>query len=169
MQIVIPALETTRLRLVPPEANHLQPWNAIYSDPEVMRHVGEPQDIGKTWDMLARVIGHWFLRGFGGWSVQEKETGAIIGRVGLMYPEGNPAVEIGWVFARETWGKGYASEAGRAALDYAFDVVKAPRVIARVYTGNAGSIAVAKKLGMVVDESASKPDDLILHIMNPAA
>ena len=169
VQVTIPTLETPRLALLPPDASHLHAWNAIYSDPEVMRHVGEPHDARKSWDMLARSIGHWYLRGFGVWSVQVKETGAIVGRAGLMYPEGNPALEIGWVFAREAWGKGYASEVARAALDHAFEVIKAPRVIARVHPANAGSVAVAKKLGMTVDDAASTPDDLTLHIMNPLA
>ena len=70
-----------------------------------------------------------------------------IGRIGLLYPEGWPGLEVGWLVARSHWGQGLATEGGRAALDYAFETVGAERVISLIRPDNAASIRVAEKLG----------------------
>jgi RimJ/RimL family protein N-acetyltransferase len=107
--------------------------------------------------MMATQIGHWALRGFGGWSVQVRESGAVIGRLGLMRPEGNPDLEVGWVLGRESWGKGYATEGARAALSFGFGEVRASRIIARIAPGNLASSGVATKLGMHLDVEQTTP------------
>ena len=155
VQLHIPTLTTERLVLVPPDPSHLAAYLAAYGDAEVMAHIAEPMDANKVWDMMARQIGHWAMRGFGGWSVQLRNGGAIIGRLGLMRPGDNPDVEIGWVLGRESWGKGYATEGAHAALSFGFDVLGAKRIVAHILPGNAGSISVATKLGMRLDAARS--------------
>jgi RimJ/RimL family protein N-acetyltransferase len=87
------------------------------------------------------------LRGFGLWAVERKSDGAFIGRVGMNYPEGWPAVEVGWTLGKEYWGSGFATEAARAALTYAFLTQNLDRVISVIQIDNAPSQAVAKRLG----------------------
>ena len=148
MQLPIPTLCTPRLALVPIADAHLDAYASLYGDPVVMAHIGAPLDRAETWKLMARHAGHWVLRGYGGWTVQLRTTGSIVGLTGLQYPEGHTELEIGWVLKPESWGQGYAPEAAGAALAYAFDTVGAKRVVARIAPKNAGSIAVARKLGM---------------------
>lgn len=155
MSLHIPTLRTARLALVGPSEAHFESYVALYGDPVVMQHIGPPMDRGEAWKLLARHAGHWMLRGYGGWLVQLKASGNVVGLVGLQFPEGNPELELGWVFHPQSWGQGYATEAARAALAYAFDAVGAPRVMARIAPANAGSIAVARKLGMRHDAALS--------------
>ncbi len=155
MQLSIPTLYTSRLALIPIADSHLDAYAAIYGSPAVMEHIAQPLDRAGTWKLMERQAGHWILRGYGGWSVQLKETGEIIGLTGIQYPEGNPELEIGWVFQPESWGKGYATEAAATALAYAFDTVGAKRVMACIAPANAGSISVALKLGMRLDATLS--------------
>jgi len=158
MQLHIPTLKTARLALVPPDSSHLANYLAVYGDAEVMSHIGGPMDADQVFEMMARQIGHWALRGFGGWAVQRRDSGSIIGRLGLMRHEGAVDIEIGWVLGRESWGKGYATEGAQVALAFGFDVVGAKQISAHIAPGNAGSIAVATKLGMRLDTARSVPD-----------
>jgi ribosomal-protein-alanine N-acetyltransferase len=85
--------------------------------------------------------------------VTERETGALIGDGGL-HPLGGvgPDVELGYTLARSAWGRGYATELGRALIDYAFTVLRVPRVVAQVEPANAASRNVLAKLGMTERE-----------------
>ena len=69
---------------------------------------------------MALVLGHWQLRGFGLWAVEERATGMLAGRVGCWQPEGWPGLEIGWALRREFWGRGYATEAAQSVMADAF-------------------------------------------------
>ena len=90
-----------------------------------------------------------FGLGLGLWAVEEKETGALLGRIGCFYPEGFPRFEVGYTLVRHAWGKGYASEGAAAALDYARTVLKRAGVTSVIKDGNLRSAAVAKRLGAV--------------------
>jgi len=70
---------------------------------------------------MAMLVGHWSLRGFGSWAVEERVTGNFLGRVGLHFPDGWPDREVNWAFARQYWGKGFAFEAAQATLAHAFN------------------------------------------------
>jgi RimJ/RimL family protein N-acetyltransferase len=96
---------------------------------------------------MAAFLGHWCLRGYGMWALQDKYTGALVGRAGFLNPEGWPGFELGWTLAREYWGRGYATEAARRALAYAFDDLKRDHVISLIRPANAPSIRVAERLG----------------------
>ena len=84
------------------------------------------------------------LRSLGG---RGKATGQLIGRLGFLNPVGWPAFEIGWTLGRQHWGKGFATEGARRALDYAFYELDKPHVISLIHPENKGSIAVAERLG----------------------
>jgi RimJ/RimL family protein N-acetyltransferase len=121
----------------------------MYADPEVMRFLedGYPLDRAAAFRSIAVHIGHWHLRGYGQWALVERATGELVGRAGLWQPEGWPGLEVGWLLDRGSWGRGFATEAGRAAIDYAFGVVGARRVISLIRPGNHPSIRVAERLG----------------------
>jgi len=110
----IPTLETARLRLREWRESDVDPYLELTSDPEAMRHLGggETMDRDLTWRNIALILGHWALRGYGFWAVEEKATGAFAGRVGLWYPEGWPEMEVGWALLRKHWGKGLRRRSG---------------------------------------------------------
>ncbi len=142
-------IETERLilREIDPERD-FENWAKTMADARTVRFTdGKVLDRVLAWRHMAALIGHWTIRGYGFFSVEEKETGEWVGRVGPWYPEGWPAPEIGWTIAPDHWGKGYATEAARAAMEYAFNTLGWNRVIHVILVGNGRSIAVAKKLG----------------------
>jgi ribosomal-protein-alanine N-acetyltransferase len=141
-------LTTERLHLRPfTDADRLA-IHAVYADPHVMRHVGQGahRTIAETAAAL-RVYGDVLeRRGFSFLAVVERDGGALIGDAGL-YPLGDD-VELGYTLARHAWGRGYATELGRALLAYAFEVLDAERVVAQVEPANTASRHVLEKLGM---------------------
>jgi ribosomal-protein-alanine N-acetyltransferase len=98
---------------------------------------------------------HFREHGFGWWAVELRETGEFIGMTGLSIPEFQahfmPAVEIGWRLAPEAWGRGLATEAARAALDYGFDTLHLDEIVAMTVPANARSRRVMEKLRMTRD------------------
>ena len=140
--------ETPRLRLRQFRESDLDAYATMLADPEVTRYLGDgrPLDRPNAWRSMAVMLGHWQLRGYGFWALEEKSTGALIGRGGLWFPEGWPLLEVGWALARTAWGHGYATELGHAALDIAF-AQGATRVCSVILPDNERSIRVAVRLG----------------------
>ena len=97
---------------------------------------------------MAMHAGHWTLRGYGDWVVEQASDGEVLGRVGLWNPEGWPGLEIGWKLARHPWGHGYATEAGAAAMNWAWATLDARRLISIIHRDNAASMRVAERLGL---------------------
>ena len=148
-------LTTERLQLRPFMLADREAIHAVYADPEVMRYVGHGahRTLAETAaalriydDVLAR-------RGYSFLAVVERASGTVIGDGGL-HPLGGvgPDVELGYTLARAAWGRGYATELGRALIGHAFAVLHAPRVVAQVEPGNAASRHVLEKLGMAERE-----------------
>jgi RimJ/RimL family protein N-acetyltransferase len=150
-----PELETERLRLRQFRDSDLDAYARITGDADTMRFIarGEPLDREQASRSLAYLLGHWWIRGYGLWAAEEKASGALVGRIGLYRPEGWPGLEVGWLVARERWGRGFAAEGARAALDHAFTVLAARRVISAIAPENAASIRVAEKLGLRLAEA----------------
>jgi RimJ/RimL family protein N-acetyltransferase len=146
-------LETERLRLRMFRDDDLDAYAPIVADPEVVRYLGDGQPLDRVgaWRQMAWMLGHWSLRGYGLWAVEERATGALIGRIGFIDPEGWPGFELGWVLARPSWGKGYATEGARRALAYAFGEMGRDHVISLIYPANAASIRVAERLGETLE------------------
>ncbi len=115
-----------------------------------MRYIGDgrPLDRGQSWREVALHIGHWALRDYGQWALELKEDGLSHGRAGLWNPPGWPGLEVGWKLARQAWGHGYATEAGQAAVEWAWANLDAPRLISLIQPGNVRSERVAERLGM---------------------
>jgi RimJ/RimL family protein N-acetyltransferase len=81
------------------------------------------------------------------WAVELKDTGVFVGRVGLHNPEGWPDLELGWMLMPDQRHQGYATEASRAVLDFAFNQLKAPRAISLIHLENSESERIARRLG----------------------
>jgi RimJ/RimL family protein N-acetyltransferase len=143
-----PRLETERLvlRAIDPERD-FEPFAAMLADPETARFIGGVQERPIVWRNMCAVLGHWQVRGYGFFAVEETDTGELVGRVGPWYPDGWPAPEVGWMIRRDRWGKGYAVEAATAALDWAFDDLGWRSVVHVIEAANTRSIRVAEKLG----------------------
>jgi RimJ/RimL family protein N-acetyltransferase len=151
---MIPRLETERLILRGLTADDFDALAAFMADPDVARYLtGEPLSRADAWRGLAVALGHWQLRGYGVWAVERKTDGAFMGRVGMINPEGWPGLEIGWTLGQPYWGHGYATEAARAAMDYAFVTQPVGRLISCIDPDNAGSQAVARRLGETKGEA----------------
>ena len=152
--MAVPTIETDRLDLRAWTPADRAPFAALNADPEVIRWIGPglPMRAADSDVLVDRVEEHWAAKGFGLWAVEERATGSFIGFAGLavpwFLPEVLPAVEVGWRLARSAWGKGYATEAGAAALRYAFERLELAEVIATIFPGNDRSVRVAEKLGL---------------------
>lgn len=142
-------IETERLLLRAWRPADFEDFARISSDPEVMQYIanGQPATRSQAWRTMAVFVGHWSLRGYGLWAAEERGTGKLIGRIGLWNPEGWPGLEVGWLLDRAYWGRGLATEGGRAALDYAFATLGADHVISVIDPANTRSIRVAENLG----------------------
>ena len=146
-------LETDRLVLRMFGNDDLDAYYAICSDLEVMEFIGQGKAMSRldTWRQIAVMLGHWQLRGYGSWAIEEKASGKLVGRVGFINPEGWPGLEIGWALARSSWRLGYATEAARAALQYGFQTFGFSRVISLIHPANTRSVRVSERLGGVED------------------
>lgn len=153
--IEIPRLSTDRLLMRAFKPADFEAYAEMMGDGDVSRHLmdGRPLSRAEAWRQMAMFIGHWELRGFGLWAVEERATGKFIGRIGCLMPEGFPAFEIAYTLARSAWGKGYAREGAAAALGYARNTLKRTEIASIIRPANTASIRVAESLGAVARET----------------
>jgi RimJ/RimL family protein N-acetyltransferase len=142
-----PTLETQRLVLRPPAAEDFEAWAAFHADPVAARFIGGAQSREQCWRSFRTMAGAWALDGFAMFSVIEKASGRWIGRIGPWAPLGWPGLEVGWGLAQEAQGQGYAREAARASIDWAFDVLGWEDVVHCIDPANHASRKVAQALG----------------------
>jgi RimJ/RimL family protein N-acetyltransferase len=146
-------LETERLLLRWFREDDFEQLSRMNSDAEVMRFLadGKPLTKMETWRQIAAFMGHWYFRGYGIWAVEEKASGKVVGRIGFFNPYGWPGFELGWALDRAYWGKGYATEGARRALEYAFTEMNRDHVISLIAPDNIASIKVGERLGETVE------------------
>jgi RimJ/RimL family protein N-acetyltransferase len=150
---VAPILTTDRLILRPIALEDWEPYAAAWADPAMVAFIGGiPRDRTTSWAKLLSAAGLWSLCGFGYWTFACRETGVWLGNGGLgrferglKELEGVP--EAGWALAPAAWGKGLATEAMAAALDWADRTLDVPEVRCIIDTDNVASRAVARKIG----------------------
>ncbi len=146
-----PTIETERLILRPFTEADLDAYTAMLQAPAVRRSLHLPDDVGReqAWLQMAAWLGQWQLRGTGQWALEEKSTGAFVGRAGSHRPERAdwPGIEIGWTLHPDHWGMGYATEAGAAARDHAFAAHDVDALYSVILPENTASQAVARRLG----------------------
>lgn len=154
-----PTIETERLILRPLVEADLADYTAVMTHPAVRASLHLPDTFGEhqAWDQMVAFAGQWALRGTGQWALEEKTTGRFIGRAGTHAPHRDdwPGVEVGWTVHPDHWGKGYASEAGQASVDWAFGT-RDPHIEqlhSMILTANVRSQAVARRLGFELAET----------------
>jgi RimJ/RimL family protein N-acetyltransferase len=152
--VEVPTLETPRLKLRGHRLEDFIHSAAMWADPLVTQYVGgKPLTEEESWTKFLRYAGQWALLGFGYWVVEEKATGNFAGEIGFadykrdLQPSLNGAPEIGWVLASPAHGKGYATEAVRAAVAWGDDHFQLPRTACLIAPENLASISVAVKCG----------------------
>ena len=151
---VAPLIETERLRLRPHHPDDLADCVAMWSDPGVVRYtIGEPSPPQKTWIRILAYRGHWALLSYGYWAVEEKASRRYIGELGFadfkrdIVPSIDGMPELGWALAPQFHGKGYATEALRAAVAWGDDHFAQRRTVCIIHRDNHRSFRVAEKLG----------------------
>lgn len=148
-------LETERLTLRMPRESDFDAYAEMFADPEVMRHIGDGQPVSRpmAWRKLAMIVGHWTLRGYGLWTLEERTSGTVAGYAGYWNPEGWPGVELAWTLRRACWGRGFATEAARVAMPFGFTQLDLPQIISLIRPENTRSIQVAQRLGARLHDS----------------
>lgn len=164
-------LKTERLRLRrwrPEDLEALAAWNA---NPRLMEHMGKLAFTREeTEEAFARFQAHWESYGFGVWAAEDRGSGALIGRVGISYHRSWPDdPEIGWLIDVPWQGKGLATEAGGACVEYAFGELGFVRVVSICTAENVASRRVMQKLGFAPWQEVVEPVfglRLIVHALD---
>lgn len=167
--LTAPALDTERLILRGHTPADFDECAAMWGDPRVTEFIGgRPSTAEEVWTRVLRYAGMWALLGFGYWVVRERDTGRFVGEVGFadFRREVTPPLDVpeaGWVLAPWAHGRGYATEAVRAALAWGDAHLAAPRTVCMIAPENAPSIRVAQKLGFrEFARTRFKGDDTLL-------
>lgn len=146
------ALETERLALRQFRENDWRALHEHYSDEACTRFTfGRALSESGSWRAMASMLGHWQLRGYGPYAVEEKASGQVLGTVGLWYPVDWPEPEIKWALSRRHWGKGFASEAARAVQRMASVHLPEVSLISFIHAQNAASIQLARSIDAVFE------------------
>ncbi len=154
--VACPTIETARLTLRPFHEGDLDAYFAVLDTAPVRAalHTPDTFDRAGAWGQMAMWLGQWALRGTGQWALVERETDRLVGRAGLHRPErpGWPGIEVGWALHPDHWGRGFATEAGQAAVDYGFEELGLDQLCSVILPENASSQAVARRLGFELRE-----------------
>ena len=145
-------LETNRLLLRQWTEDDFLPFATMCSDKDVMAFFPKRQTQAESHAMATKIQSLIEARGWGFWAVEIPNQHTFIGFVGLHVPKSSmpfsPCVEIGWRLSNQHWGKGYATEAAKAALEYAFNQLNLNEVVSFTTLANVRSMAVMQKIGM---------------------
>lgn len=153
-----PVLTTDRLVLRAPTAADYPGFKALIMS-DRGKFIGGPlNDEGRAWRAFASIIGHWHLIGFGVFAITEASSGESMGLCGHWFPEGTPEIGIGWNVFEGFEGKGIAFEAASAVITYSFETMALPTLVSYINPKNHRSVALAKRLGAILDENAAAPD-----------
>ena len=161
-------LTTERLYLKEFTIDDAQLLIDLNSDPEVTRYTGDGpvKDITEAKRILTDIIFPQYKNKIGRWAVYLNTTDEFIGWCGVKYVEDEKEYDLGYRFYKKHWGKGYASEAASAVMDYAINTLQLKEIIGRAAIDNKASIAVLKKMGMKYlknDECGHDPAEVYIY------
>ena len=159
----IPTLRTDRLILRAPTLEDFPAFADFYASPQADM-LGGRVDAMTAWSKLCSLIGHWNLRGFGRWVVEERQSGAYCGHVGCHQPHGWPDREIAWSVTSGAQGRGIAYQAAFAARAYAFETLRWATAISLVEPINGRSATLARRLGARPDGEWTHPEGVKLVV-----
>lgn len=150
--MTIPEVTTERLVLRAWRDADRDGFAALNADPAVMEHFLGTLDRAASDAFMDRINAHWAANGFGLWAVERRADGTVLGFTGLSDPGFDapfmPAIEIGWRFARDAWGHGYATEAAAAVVSFGFESLGRTEIVSFTVPVNTRSVAVMERLGM---------------------
>jgi RimJ/RimL family protein N-acetyltransferase len=152
-----PTIETNRLIMRTPQESDL-PHEIAFFASDASRFLGGPKQPEEVRKSFVGLIKFWVKNGHGLWSLEEKATGAYVGRAGLWFPKGWPDPEISWALMTNATGKGYATEAAHAARRFAYEVLGWTTAVSLIGPLNKASEAVAKRLGAVFEKTCERPE-----------
>ena len=145
-------LETSRLRMRQWRESDRAPFAAMNADPAVMEFFASPPSPAASDASIDAWQAQFAARGWSNWAVELRESSEFIGFTGLSVPRRtfsfSPCVEVGWRLARQFWGRGFATEAARAALRVAFERLSLSEIVSFTAVGNLRSRAVMERIGM---------------------
>ncbi len=150
LTISVPRLQTDRLTLREYRVADFELFADHLSDAESSAHLGSA-DRQTAWRIFNSHAGLWLLSQAGWWSIEDRQSGQLVGSVGAFFRCDSTVMEMGWNTYRAFWGRGIANEAAAAVLKYAFEVRREPKVRALIGSGNESSRRVAERLGMTYE------------------
>lgn len=142
-----PVLETARLILRVPKRQDFDRYAELFADEQAARYIGGVLSRPQAWRKFLQMPGAWMVQGFAMFSVIDKSDGRWLGQLGPWKPEGWPGNEVGWSFHPDAWGRGYATEAAQAAIDWAFGTLRWTEMIHCIDPANIPSQKLAQRLG----------------------
>lgn len=150
----IPVVETERLILRGPAFKDLDAMATFFAGTR-SRFVGGPKTRHETWRGLIGMLGHWQIRGYGVWMLEEKTSAQPVGAFGIINHEGWDEPELAWHLYDGFEGKGFAQEGARAARNYAAKTWGITAPISYINPDNARSVALATRLGAGFEREGS--------------
>jgi ribosomal-protein-alanine N-acetyltransferase len=161
---------TERLMIRSPQEKDLEPITALWTDPDVTRYIGGPRDGDMVADSFRQYISdpqallqeEWELW----WSIIDQSSGQFIGLNAILEKEveGETVFDLGYFLLPSFWGQGYATEASRRVVAYAFEELNLPSLVAIIDPRNQTSQSVAQKLGMQLERETLRSDGVIRRV-----
>jgi len=154
----IPVINTERLTLRAPRLEDFEPYAAYFASDRAKLERGR-RDRAGAWKEFSAVAGQWLLRGYGGFSIEDRASGGYLGEVGVFHEEHYPEPELGWMVVTAAEGRGIAYEAALAARRWAYRTLGLKTLVSYIDADNARSIRLAERLGASRDDEAPHPED----------
>jgi RimJ/RimL family protein N-acetyltransferase len=154
---MIPVLTTERLVLRAPQLGDFAPFAAHCASERSVFEDG-PLSRVQAWREFASATGLWALRGYGAWSITDRESGTYLGEAGIFHPAHYPEPEIGWTVMAEAEGRGIAHEAAVAVRAWAYGTLGWTTLVSYIAEGNRRSIRLAERLGAWLEPDAARPE-----------
>ncbi len=148
--MAIPTIETPHLILRGWEPEDAQAWFDILQEEDILKYFPNPRPPAraKADEYIAHHRAHWQQFGYGHWAVVTRDDGRVVGWNGIEYLPELDETEVGYLLSKRVWGKGYATEVARAAVQFGLEEKELPAIIGLVHPDNTGSIRVLEKCGM---------------------
>ncbi|MFQ5567549.1 MAG: GNAT family N-acetyltransferase [Paracoccaceae bacterium] len=153
----IPVINTERLTLRAPRVEDFEHYAAFFASDRAELERGRCDRAG-AWKEFSTVAGQWLLRGYGGFSIEDRATGDYLGEVGVFHEDSYPEPELGWMVVAAAEGRGIAHEAALAARGWAYRALGLTTLVSYIDSRNTRSIRLAERLGATRDDSAARPE-----------
>ena len=144
---MIPELTSQRLIMRAPREEEFPVYRAFYADADASHFYGGPLIASNAWRQLAVELGHWYLKGYGMWSLEHRSTGEMIGGCGFWWPSGWPRPELTWWLTKSARGSGFATEASRTAIEFAYHTLGWNSVETHIDDDNEAARKLVLRLG----------------------